>query len=413
MRAGHLQIEGISRRFGGHQALKHVAFDIRAGEFVTLLGPSGSGKTTTLKIIAGFIQPDAGTVILDSTDITCLPPHQRDIGMVFQNYALFPHMTVAENVAFPLEMRRAGREETARRVARVLDMVRLPGLSSRRPRELSGGQQQRVALARALVFHPRLLLMDEPLGALDRKLREAMQFEIIQISRALGITVVYVTHDQEEALAMSHRIAVYHDGEVEQIGSPEEVYQRPRSRFVATFVGESTTLLGVLERRDGEMRLVGESQTIRVSCRQCEGRGLVPGDRAALIVRPESIGIETATPAAAVDSTSIARVRGQLQSSVYLGTSRKYLIALPGGPTALARISTDDGRTEAIADGSEVQLFWQVESGIVLPDQDHALGQSTVRTVTSGQRADAREPNQTDVLLASLSETPIPRKINH
>ncbi len=377
MRAGHLQMREVSQRFGGHQALDRLSLEIPAGEFMTLLGPSGSGKTTTLKIIAGFILPDEGAVVLDGTDLTRVPPHQRDIGMVFQNYALFPHMTVAENVAFPLDMRKVDRATIRTQVERALDLVRLPGLGSRRPRELSGGQQQRVALARALVFRPRLLLMDEPLGALDRKLREAMQFEIIRISRELGITVVYVTHDQEEALAMSHRIAVYHDGRPEQVGTPEEIYQRPASWFVATFIGESTSFLGVIERRGGEVRLVGDGFVLPVSRHQCEERGLEPGARAALVVRPEAMRVAPSkTCAPAVNGTAVATLPGRLQSSVYLGTSRKHVIELPGRVTAFARTRMEDGG-EAIGEGSDVAVFWDVEAAIALPEGDRRPSPST------------------------------------
>jgi ABC-type Fe3+/spermidine/putrescine transport system ATPase subunit len=243
---GALRLENLSQRYGDTLALKHATLDVEPGEFITLLGPSGSGKTTTLKIVAGFVQPDTGRVILDGQDLTHVPPHRRDIGMVFQNYALFPHLSVARNLAFPLEMRRLPRPEIARKVEAALRLVELAGFGERRPRELSGGQQQRVALARALVFQPRVLLMDEPLGALDRKLRETMQIEIVNICREVGHTVLYVTHDQEEALAISDRVIVMNVGVIEQIGSPETIYNRPRSRFVADFVGSANIIKGKL-----------------------------------------------------------------------------------------------------------------------------------------------------------------------
>ena len=220
---------------------------MRRGEFVTLLGPSGSGKTTTLRMIAGFTSPTGGSIEIDGQDMTRVPPHRRDVGMVFQNYALFPHMTAAQNVAFPLRMRKQSRAEIDRRVGDALDLVKLRHLADRYPRQLSGGQQQRIALARAVVFEPRLLLMDEPLGALDRKLREALQLEIIRISRELGATVLYVTHDQEEALVMSDRIAIFNEGRIEQLGSGEDLYDRPASLFVADFIGESNILRGRYE----------------------------------------------------------------------------------------------------------------------------------------------------------------------
>lgn len=368
MQSGHLQLEEINQRYGSFEALKQVSLEINSGEFVTLLGPSGSGKTTTLKIIAGFVMPDVGSVLLDGKDLTLVPPHQRDIGMVFQNYALFPHMTIAENIAFPLQMRKVARSEIGTKVETALEMVHLSGLGNRRPRELSGGQQQRVALARALVFRPRLLLMDEPLGALDRKLREAMQLEIVGISREIGITVVYVTHDQEEALAMSHRIAVYNDGRVEQVGTPEEVYQQPASLFVADFIGESTTFTGSLERRSGKLCLVSQRMVIPVSAGSCDRAGLAPGEAAALIVRPEAIRIRPAHAALpALDPAAIASLYGRLKNTVYLGTSRKHVVEMPGGVTALARTHTGDRQGSALQEDSEVELFWDISAGIVLP----------------------------------------------
>lgn len=246
-----LILRGLAKSFGDVLAVDGVDLEVRQGEFITLLGPSGSGKTTTLRMIAGFARQSAGTIEIDGVDMSNVPPHQRDVGMIFQNYALFPHMTAAQNIAFPLEMRRTGRPEIKQRVAEALALVRLEGLGSRYPRQLSGGQQQRIAFARAVVFHPRLLLMDEPLGALDKKLREALQLEVMHISRQLGATVVYVTHDQEEALVMSDRIAIFNRGRIEQLGRGEDLYDRPVSLFVADFIGESNILRGRFER-DGD-----------------------------------------------------------------------------------------------------------------------------------------------------------------
>jgi putative spermidine/putrescine transport system ATP-binding protein len=372
-RVGHLRMEGLSRRYGQAVALRDISLDVEAGEFITLLGPSGSGKTTTLKIVAGFIAPDAGRVILDDDDITQVPPHLRDIGMVFQNYALFPHLSVAKNLAFPLEMRRLPRAMIRQRVEAALSLVRLAGFGDRRPRELSGGQQQRVALARALVFKPRLLLMDEPLGALDRKLREAMQLEIINICREIGHTVLYVTHDQEEALAMSNRIAVYHDGRIEQVGTPEEIYERPANLFVATFVGESTTFLGHLER-DGEgLRLVGNGLSIPVSEKSIRRTALGTGSPAALVVRPEAISI--CCPDAEGHQLALgkrAAVRGRVLNHVYLGAARKNVIELKGGNRALVRLPSERIGEPNVKPGQEVEIRWEIESGIIVP-QDEAV----------------------------------------
>src|SRR5581483_8600606 len=276
---GALRLEGLTKLYGEHAALADVSLDVRGGEFITLLGPSGSGKTTTLRCVAGFVRPDAGRVYLD----------ERDIGMVFQNYALFPHMTAAANVAFPLEVRKLARAEIARRVQEALELVHLGGLGGRYPRQLSGGQQQRVALARAIVFRPPLLLMDEPLGALDKNLREAMQLEISRISRELGVTVLYVTHDQEEALAMSDRIAVYHQGRIEQLGSGEDLYERPATLFVAEFMGESTVFRGRVERDGADAWLASAAARLPIDPAACAALGLGTGERAALVVRPERL----------------------------------------------------------------------------------------------------------------------------
>src|SRR3984885_9363543 len=239
-------LSGLEKRFDNVGAVRGISLDIRSGEFLTLLGPSGSGKTTMLMMIAGFEVPTAGDIAIDGRSVVTLPPHKRNIGMVFQSYALFPHLTVADNIAFPLKQRGVDRATRARLVEESLELVQLPGYQARYPRQLSGGQQQRVALARAIVFRPRLLLMDEPLGALDKQLRESLQLEMRRLHADLGITFIYVTHDQQEALTMSDRIAVMHEGLIAQIGSPEDIYDRPCDRFVAAFIGESNFLPGVV-----------------------------------------------------------------------------------------------------------------------------------------------------------------------
>ena len=244
MSTGSLELRRVCKRYGEVAAVTDISLSVRPGEFLTLLGPSGSGKTTTLVMIAGLARPTSGAILLDGLPLDPLPPYRRELGVVFQNYALFPHMTVAKNVAFPLEMRRVPRTEVTERVAKVLTQVDLPDYGARFPRQLSGGQQQRVALARAMVFRPRILLMDEPLGALDRRTREQMQIEIMHLHRELKMTIVYVTHDQEEALMMSTRIAVFNQGKLEQIGEPTELYERPATRFVASFLGDSNFFLG-------------------------------------------------------------------------------------------------------------------------------------------------------------------------
>jgi putative spermidine/putrescine transport system ATP-binding protein len=375
MQRGHLKLVSLSQRFGSFVALREVCLDVQAGQFVTLLGPSGSGKTTTLKIIAGFLVPEQGAVILDSRDLTRVPPYKRDIGMVFQNYALFPHMTVAENIGFPLQMRHVARGEIQRMVTEALDIVRLPGLGARQPRMLSGGQQQRVALARALVFRPRLLLMDEPLGALDRKLREAMQLEIVRISREVGITVIYVTHDQEEALAMSDRIAVYNAGRIEQFGSPREVYQRPQTLFVAGFIGESLQVPGVLEIDGGRTFLRTSQLLLPVEMSACQRVGLRHRDNAVLVLRPESIRIEPIRSGPALFNHGAPRLRGRLSDTIYLGNSEKHLITLEDGTTAIVRSSLD-GSVTALPPSTEIEISWREPDGIILPQSEGRQGRS-------------------------------------
>lgn len=248
-----VRFRGVQKTYDGVQlVVRSLDLDIRRGEFLTLLGPSGSGKTTTLMMLAGFESPTAGDILLEGQPITRTPPHKRHFGMVFQNYALFPHLTVGQNVAYPLTVRKVTQDEQARRVERALDMVRLRGMAGRHPAQLSGGQQQRVALARALVFEPQLVLMDEPLGALDKQLREHMQIELKELHRQLGVTFVYVTHDQGEALTMSDRVAVFNDGAIQQIDAVDRLYETPANRFVAGFVGDSTVLKGTVRAADDE-----------------------------------------------------------------------------------------------------------------------------------------------------------------
>jgi putative spermidine/putrescine transport system ATP-binding protein len=279
-------LDHLDKRFGSIVAVNDVCLTIEAGEFITLLGPSGSGKTTTLMMIAGFGYPTDGEIYIDSQPIVRTPPHRRNIGMVFQNYALFPHMTVAENVGFPLRQRGVGRDIIERRIVEVLEVVQLSGYQGRYPRQLSGGQQQRVALARAIIFNPRVLLMDEPLSALDKQLREGLQLEIKRLHQQLGITFIYVTHDQREALVMSDRIAVMNRGRIEQVGSPADLYDRPANRFVASFVGESNFLQGKVIGIEGDIAVVDlGGTTVRAVG---NGRAKV-GNSVELTVRPEKL----------------------------------------------------------------------------------------------------------------------------
>ena len=278
-----VSLTGLEKRYDGVGAVRGISLEVQSGEFLTLLGPSGSGKTTTLMMIAGFETPSAGDIAVDGRSVIAIPPNKRNLGMVFQNYALFPHLSVADNIGFPLKQRGVDRTARARMVAEALEVVRLPGYGGRSPRQLSGGQQQRVALARAIVFRPRLLLMDEPLGALDKQLREGLQMELRRLHAELGITFIYVTHDQDEALTMSDRIAVVNEGRIAQLGTPEDLYDRPSDRFVASFIGESNFLPCVLQgfRRQPSRRLAWRQPATRVDGGSCPGRNARDPDHAA------------------------------------------------------------------------------------------------------------------------------------
>jgi spermidine/putrescine ABC transporter ATP-binding subunit len=321
---GDLALAGIVRRFGPVTALAGIDLAVRTGELLTILGPSGSGKTTLLKVVAGFEMPDEGEVMLGSRRITAAPPAKRNIGMVFQNYALFPHMTIAENIAFPLQMRKVAKAECARRVADVLSLVDLPGLGARLPRQLSGGQQQRAALARAIVFGPRLLLLDEPFGALDRQLREQMQLEVRRLQRQLGLTALFVTHDQEEALILSDRIAVMEQGRIVQLGTPQEIYRRPVNRFVAGFIGESNLFRARVA--DSGYAVLDRGIRLRLPA------GTLPeGTEIGVMLRPERP--RPVGDVGAADSV----FAGEVVETVYLGEMAKYRIRLDPGLEIVVR----------------------------------------------------------------------------
>jgi len=320
----NLTVQGVVRQFGSTRALDRIDLTVQVGELLTILGPSGSGKTTLLKIIAGFEYPDDGVVLLGDKDITSVPPAKRDIGMVFQNYALFPHMTVAENIAFPLQMRKVSKSECRDRVQNALNVIDMAGYGDRLPKQLSGGQQQRVALARAVVFRPKLLLLDEPFGALDRKLREQMQLEVCRLQRRLELTAIFVTHDQEEALVMSDRIAVMEAGKIAQIGTPESVYRRPVNRFVAGFIGESN--LFEAQMLDGNRATIAGGISVRLPVSQ------VPADRnIGVLLRPELA--KRLGPDDRADTT----LTGKVQEIIFLGESVKYRVRLDEGMEVIVR----------------------------------------------------------------------------
>ena len=369
-----LVLRGLRKSFGDAVAVDGVDLEVRRGEFVTLLGPSGSGKTTTLRMVAGFTTPSGGSIEIDGSDMTRVPPHRRDVGMVFQNYALFPHMTAAQNIAFPLQMRRQSRREIDERVANALGLVKLEKFGERYPRQLSGGQQQRIALARAVVFEPRLLLMDEPLGALDRKLRETLQLEIMHVSRQLEATVLYVTHDQEEALVLSDRIAIFNSGRIEQLGGGEDLYDRPASLFVADFIGESNILRGRFER-DGAPGGAGGGAVTHGSSRWLVGAAtteraaLDDGAAAALVIRPERIRIGGRDDAVPADANA---TDATVEDVLYLGSDNKYGLRLADGQRIAVRAQPDrDGRWSG---GDPVRLSWSIGDGVLVADPGRGGG---------------------------------------
>jgi len=322
--SAYVSLERITKRYGDVVAVSDVSLDIAEHEFVTLLGPSGSGKTTSLMIIAGFIKADDGRVFVDGEDITEIPPYRRNIGMVFQNYALFPHMTVYENIAYPLKMRRIPRAKARQMVEKILEVVQLQGFEQRSPAQLSGGQQQRVALARALVFHPPILLMDEPLGALDKKLREHMQLELKDIQDRLGITVLYVTHDQEEALTMSSKIAIMNNGQTEQVGTALEIYENPDNQFVADFIGETNFFRAEILRIE-EDRVYISGPCIRHIMANALKR-FETGQKVHLAVRPEKVVfIEK-------EDQNHCFYEGTVEDIIYIGDITKYYIRFADVP---------------------------------------------------------------------------------
>ena len=326
-------LEGVEKRFGDVAAVAGIDLEVRDGEFFSMLGPSGSGKTTTLRMIAGFELPTKGRILLHGRDVTDVPPFERDVNTVFQDYALFPHMTVGDNVGYGLMIKKVDKGRRTERVTEALRMVRLEGFEKRRPSQLSGGQRQRVALARALVNRPRVLLLDEPLGALDLRLREDMQIELKQIQQEVGITFIYVTHDQGEALTMSDRMAVFNRGRIEQVGTPADVYEKPATRFVAGFVGTSNLLTGEVARQ-------------------------VVGSEGTFTVRPEKIRIDEVSDAQAADENSAL---GHIRKVIYLGPDTRYMVELDAGPQLVVteqNLATTS--VEALAlEGKHVRLAWK------------------------------------------------------
>lgn len=357
-----VRFQGVGKTYdgGGAAAVRDLNLDVAPGEFLTLLGPSGSGKTTTLMMLAGFEMPTSGQILLDGSDISRTPPHRRGLGMVFQNYALFPHMTVAQNLAFPLEVRRVPRAAIRDKVANALAMVRLEGFGDRRPTQLSGGQQQRVAVARALVFEPKAVLMDEPLGALDKSLREQLQYEIKRIHRELGVTMLYVTHDQSEALTMSDRIAVFNKGRIEQCGSPSELYDAPANLFVADFVGENNDLRVQIRDVAGDV-VHAESKAGTLTA---TARGAVTGD-AIIVVRPERIVLNPP------DWPDVTRLTATVAERYFAGDHVRLVARLGSGETVAIKANRIDAE-RLPQPGDAITIGWRAADAFAFPPDETA-----------------------------------------
>ena len=357
-----VRLENLIKTYGQFVAVDNISVTVAQGEFFTILGPSGSGKTTTMMMVAGFTYPTSGSIRIADENVADLPPQKRNLGMVFQNYAVFPHLSVFENVAFPLRVRKVDKAEIARAVNEMLDLVKLQEYSHRMPRQLSGGQQQRVALARALVFRPRVLLMDEPLGALDKKLRDHMQVEIRRIHQQLGVTVIYVTHDQGEALTMSDRIAIMNDGRIEQIGTPSDLYDRPNTRFVADFLGDTNFIPGrLIEIADGAGRIRTEDGTEIVG--MLAEPSLKVGTSVVAGIRPEKIGIGHDDPALT------NRCPATVREVVHSGNMMRYQVA---GPDQASLLITAPNRSDIArhAAGAAVVLSWDRMETRIFPGRD-------------------------------------------
>src|SRR5579862_6056804 len=351
-----VRLERVSKAYERNVVVRELDLEARQGEFLTLLGPSGCGKTTTLRMIAGFVEPSEGRVLIAGEDVTRLPPQKRTVGMVFQDYALFPHLTVEENIAFGLVERGAKRERIRSRVRELLDLIRLPDIAPRYPAELSGGQQQRVALARAIAHPPRVLLMDEPLGALDLKMRETMQLELRRIQQELAITTIYVTHDQTEAMTMSDRIAVMSGGRIEQLASPEEIYRAPRTRFVANFVGKVNFVAATVTAHSA----AASSVSTRAGVMACSPPlSIATGTQVTLALRPENLQLL----AAGVAATAMNVVRGTIESQVFSGNLVHVSVRLPDGNLLTVETRPGEGTWKR---ADEAQVAWRACDGVVI-----------------------------------------------
>jgi putrescine transport system ATP-binding protein len=360
--APHLRIETLSKRYapGAPPAVDRVSLDVARGSYFALLGPSGCGKTTLLRLLAGFERPDEGRILIAGDDMGDVPPYRRPVNMMFQSYALFPHMNAAENVAFGLKQEKRGRAEIEARVAAMLDLVKLGSLAARKPAQLSGGERQRVALARALVKEPKLLLLDEPLTALDRKLREETRYELVRIQERVGITFLMVTHDQEEAMSMASRVAVMNEGRIAQVGAPRDVYENPANRFVADFLGAVNLFAGTVVTQDGGIARIDSAEagaTLAVAQKVTRGRAV------AVAVRPEKIALGLAAPAGAANVLA-----GQVEAISYRGEASTYRVALATGKIVRVTVPNRVREAGALAPGAPVFLSWSADAALVLEE---------------------------------------------
>ncbi len=352
--AAFVEFQRVQKSYDGETlVVKDLNLSMPKGEFLTMLGPSGSGKTTCLMMLAGFETATHGEIILDGQPINNIPPHKRGIGMVFQNYALFPHMTVAENLAFPLEVRGIDKSDREAKVQRALDMVELGAFGARRPAQLSGGQQQRVALARALVFEPELVLMDEPLGALDKQLREQMQFEITRLAHELGITTVYVTHDQTEALTMSDRVAVFEDGRIQQLAPPDQLYEEPENSFVAQFIGENNTLTGKLKSIDGGTCIVTLDSGEEIDAKPVNVER--PGERTRISIRPERVEFDMKRL-----KKGSHTLKAEVKEFIYMGDIFRTRLSVAGNDNFIVKTRNAPNQVR-LTPGTQIEIGWQPE----------------------------------------------------
>ena len=354
-----VKIDNVNKKYGDNHVVRNLVIDVRQGEFLTMLGPSGCGKTTTLRMIAGFETPTSGNIFIEGEEIQNTEPYAREVNTVFQNYALFPHMSIYDNVAFGLSVKKVNKAEIKKRVTEILELVQLVGFENRKPDQLSGGQKQRVAIGRALINNPKVLLLDEPLGALDMKLRKQMQFELKRLQKKLGITFIYVTHDQEEALTMSDRIAIMYGGNLEQIGTPKEIYEKPESKFVADFIGESNIFYGVANRVGNDVLTVTlENGNVTVIDPQVKDNEIIY-----VLVRPENIKLSKEP----VDGFTLI---GKVKEHVYIGNVNKTIIILPTGMEV--KMNTVP-KVELLPVDSEMYVYWEKEDAVVIKSENNEI----------------------------------------